>query len=75
MSGVVGDLVWPNQEPTSWLRPDLWWPADRAWIVCTDVDLACNHVAGTEALVDEVAAAVTTHTHRVGRTDPFERVC
>lgn len=70
---AVGDLVWPNQRP-SWLRPDLWWPADRAWIVCTDVDLACDYVAGTQALVEEVAAAVTTETHLVTRADPFERV-
>ncbi len=57
-----------------WRQPDLWWPADRAWIVCTDVDIWCNYVAGPQALVDEVAAAVTTETHLVARTDDLERV-
>ena len=71
---AVGDLIWPNDHRRTWRQPDLWWPADRSWIVCTDVDLWCNYVAGTQALVDEVAAAVTTETHLVTRSDPFERV-
>lgn len=71
---AIGDLVWPNERFPQWLQPDLWWPADRSWIVCTDVDLACNYIAGPHALVDEVAAAVTTETHLVTRSDPFERV-
>lgn len=39
-----------------------------------DVDIWCNHVAGPQVLVDEVAAAVTTETHLVARTDDLERV-
>lgn len=70
---ALADLVWPNEPYHQWRQPDLWWPADRAWIVCTDVDVWCNYVAGTQALVDEVAAAVTTETHPVTRGDPCER--
>ncbi|MCB1017674.1 MAG: phosphotransferase, partial [Acidimicrobiales bacterium] len=73
LSGLA-DLVWPNDAPTRWLQPDLWWPADRAWVVCTDVDLACNYVAGPQALIDDVVGAVTTETRLVERDDPFERV-
>ncbi len=71
---ALPELVWPNYEVRVWRQPDLWWPADRAWIVCTDVDFWCNYVAGTQALVDEVAAAATTETHLVKRTDDLERV-
>ncbi len=71
---ALADLVQPNDRFPHWRQPDLWWPADRAWIVCTDVDFWCNYVAGTQALIDEVAAAVTTETHLVARTDPLERV-
>lgn len=71
---ALPELVWPNWSRREWRQPDLWWPADRTWIVCTDVDIWCNYVAGSQALVDEVAAAVTTETHLVTRTDDLERV-
>ena len=36
---------------------NLWWPADRAWCVVTDIDLRSTYVGGTRACVDEVLAA------------------
>jgi hypothetical protein len=44
-------------------RPDpgrtasgLWWPADRAWFVATEVDLAWTFVAGDDELADRLLA-------------------
>ena len=34
----------------------LWWPADRAWCVATDVDLVSSYVAGSAACIAEVLA-------------------
>lgn len=34
--------------------PGLWWPADRAWFVLTEVDFDSTLVAGTRALVDDL---------------------
>jgi hypothetical protein len=34
----------------------LWWPADRAWLVATDVDLMSTYVAGSRACIDELLA-------------------
>jgi hypothetical protein len=36
--------------------PNLWWPADRAWCVATDVDLCWSYVGGSAALVNELLA-------------------
>ncbi|NIZ91358.1 hypothetical protein [Kineococcus rubinsiae] len=37
--------------------PSLWWPADRAWCVATDVDLMTTYVGGSRACIDAVLAA------------------
>lgn len=35
----------------------LWWPADRAWCVVTDVDLMSTYVGGSAAAIAELLAA------------------
>lgn len=35
---------------------NLWWPADRAWCVATEVDFAWTYVGGTRALIDALLA-------------------
>jgi hypothetical protein len=37
-------------------NPSYWWPQDRAWCVCTDVDFAWAYLAGSDACVAEVLA-------------------
>lgn len=34
----------------------LWWPADRAWFVATDVDLVTTYVGGSAACIAEIVA-------------------
>jgi hypothetical protein len=41
------DDVWVNS-------PHLWWPADRAWIVATEIDFAWTYVGGASSLVGEL---------------------
>jgi hypothetical protein len=36
--------------------PSLWWPADRAWCVATEVDLCWTYVGGTAQLIEELLA-------------------
>jgi hypothetical protein len=51
--------------------PNLWWPADRAWCVASEVDLSWSYVGGPAGLIDELIAdqrlealpAVTEHAH------------
>lgn len=37
--------------------PSYWWPQDRAWCVCTDVDFNWAYLAGSAGCVAEVLAA------------------
>lgn len=34
--------------------PNLWWPADRAWCVATEIDFSWTYVGGTESLIREL---------------------
>ena len=34
--------------------PNLWWPADRAWCVASEIDLPWSYVGGPAALIHEV---------------------
>jgi hypothetical protein len=36
---------------------NLWWPADRAWCVATDIDLMSTYVAGSEACIADLLVA------------------
>jgi hypothetical protein len=35
---------------------NLWWPADRAWLVATDIDLVSTYVGGTAGCIAELLA-------------------
>lgn len=39
------DIFWEDQSP------NLWWPADRAWIVATEIDHDYSYIGGTSALI------------------------
>jgi hypothetical protein len=45
---------------TSWpfghQSANLWWPADRAWFVATEIDFAWTYVGGTRACIDALLA-------------------
>lgn len=51
--------------------PNLWWPADRAWCVASEVDLCWTYVGGSVRLIEELLAdpalealpAVPGHPH------------
>jgi hypothetical protein len=36
---------------------NIWWPADRAWCVVTDVDLMSTYVGGSAACIEDLLAA------------------
>jgi hypothetical protein len=36
--------------------PNLWWPADRAWMVATEIDFAWTYVGGTLTVIDALLA-------------------
>jgi len=38
----------------TWQSPNLWWPADRAWCVATDIDLPETYAGGGNDAIDEI---------------------
>jgi hypothetical protein len=54
--GPVG-LAAANMAVEPWDQSaSLWWPADRAWCVATDVELVCTYVVGSAACIADVLA-------------------
>jgi hypothetical protein len=54
--GTVADAV-RNLAPEPYEQSaNLWWPADRAWCVVTDVDLRSTYVGGSDACIAELIA-------------------
>lgn len=50
---------------------NLWWPADLAWCVCTDIDHVSTYVGGTRKCIDELLALPGLETLRAQRNDSF----
>lgn len=51
--------------------PTMWWPEDRAWFVCTDIDSYSTYIAGTAACIE----ALRTHRRlEVIPAHPHERI-
>lgn len=36
--------------------PNIWWPDDEAWLICTDIDLASSYIGGSVELIDAILA-------------------
>ncbi|GLW65871.1 hypothetical protein Arub01_41150 [Actinomadura rubrobrunea] len=51
--------------------PNLFWPADRAWCVATDIDLDSTYVAGSAALIAELLDDPRLETVRADFHDPI----
>lgn len=52
----------------------LWWPADRAWFVATEVDLAWTFVAGSDDLLDRLTATPGLEVVRTSSDAPANEV-
>jgi hypothetical protein len=57
-------------QPPAFQSPNLWWPADRAWCVASDIDLPSTYLGGTRALVEEVPGDDRLEAVPARLTDP-----
>ena len=54
----------PNEQSAN-----LWWPADRAWCVVSDIDLRCTYVGGSAACIGELRSAPGLESAPADATD------
>ncbi|MGY1752952.1 hypothetical protein [Blastococcus sp. SYSU D01042] len=54
--GTVADAVRNLAPEPHEQSANLWWPADRAWCVVTDIDLTSTYVGGSAACIEQVLA-------------------
>jgi hypothetical protein len=54
--GTVTDAVRNLAPEPHEQSANLWWPADQAWCVVTDIDLMSSYVGGSAACIAELMA-------------------
>jgi hypothetical protein len=61
--------------PRAWGQcASLWWPADRAWCVASEVDLPWTYVGGPRGLIDAILADGRIEALPASPGDPVNRV-
>ena len=70
--GTVDDVVRNLAPEPHEQSANLWWPADRAWCVVTDLDLRSNYVGGTADCITELSAAPGLEVLPAAPEDPVD---
>jgi hypothetical protein len=73
-AGPAEDVVAPAGLAGDGQCASLWWPADRAWCVATDVDLPWTYVGGPRGLIDAIRADRRIEALPASPGDPVSRV-
>lgn len=63
------DEVFELVAPRFVISPALWFPADRAWCVSTDIDDTWSYVGGSRALMDRLLGNINLEAAMVSRDD------
>jgi hypothetical protein len=71
---VRAALTLPALDGTSGQCPNLWWPADRAWCVASEIDLPRTYVGGPRGLIDAILADDRIEALPAAPDDPVNRV-
>ncbi|MBN1095766.1 hypothetical protein JKP76_06830 [Blastococcus sp. TML/C7B] len=61
--GEVADAVRNLAPEPHEQSANLWWPADQAWCVVTDIDLTSTYVGGSAACIDELLRTPGLEVH------------
>jgi hypothetical protein len=54
--------------------PNLWWPADRAWCVASEIDLRCTYVGGSAEMIEAVLVSDVIEALPAFPEDPLSRI-
>jgi hypothetical protein len=66
---LLGDGL-PGEDQTA----NLWWPADQAWCVASEIDLGWSYVGGPAGLIEQVLADERIEALPASPDDPVSRV-
>jgi hypothetical protein len=67
-------LTLPRLDGTFGHCPNLWWPADHAWCVASEIDLPWTYVGGPRGLIDAILAETKIEALPAAPDDPVDRV-
>jgi hypothetical protein len=67
---AVLDSPWLAAE-LPYQSPNIWWPADRAWCVASEIDLTWTYVGGSEELIKAILDSTELEAIPARTTDPI----
>jgi hypothetical protein len=70
LRGTIADAVRNLAPEPHEQSANLWWPADQAWCVVTDIDLTSTYVGGSAACIAELRATPGVETLPAAPDDP-----
>jgi hypothetical protein len=70
LRGSIADAVRNLAPEPHEQSANLWWPADQAWCVVTDIDLTSSYVGASATCIDDVLAASGIEAFPVAPDDP-----
>jgi hypothetical protein len=71
---VEAAVTLASLEVTGGQCPNIWWPADRAWCVASEIDLEWTYVGGSRGLIDAILADGRIEALPAGPQDPVGRI-
>ncbi|HMD92238.1 MAG TPA: hypothetical protein VKG80_06300 [Trebonia sp.] len=73
--GPAEAVVATARLPGTWGQcANLWWPADRAWCVASEIDLEWTYVGGPRGLIDAILADDRIEALPAAPDDPVRRI-
>jgi hypothetical protein len=71
---VEAALILPGLDGTFGQSPNVWWPADRAWYVASEIDLPWTYIGGPRGLIDAILTDVRMEALPAAPDDRITRV-
>jgi hypothetical protein len=72
LTGPLGRTARPFGSGIREQSPSMWWPADRAWFVATEVDGFSSYVGGSQTAIDAVLASPELEAIAVTARTPLD---
>jgi hypothetical protein len=64
-AGALDEIVEFGKENNYQFSPECWWPSDRSWCLCSDLDFEFTFVGGSQGLISAILASSTLETFQI----------
>ena len=73
-AGPVGAVATTTSFDEGRQTPNLWWPADEAWCVASEIDLPWTYIGGSTGMVERLVGDRQIEALAIGPDEPIGRI-